>query len=130
MEESESMYVVGADNDLMLVRKRWGLWASSDPALAVSQPRSHVLGGVGIHLRPRDARGEDDGAGAYGDASRFPDPDHRVHPDGLVIDTEGSPRCLPLIRAGAPRRHMPGHGAKVQAELERAVLYSAGSFTS
>ena len=124
MEESESMYVVGADNDLMLVRKRWGLWSSSDPFLRfpslghMYSVASEYIFGHMMHA------GKTMGLAPYGDASRFPDPIIEYTPDGLAIDTE-------WITKIPPRSSEPAHldaicrdmAAKVQAELERAVLY-------
>ncbi|KWV34147.1 carbamoyltransferase family protein [Micromonospora rifamycinica] len=124
MEESESMYVVRDDEELTLVRKRWGLWASSDPFLRfpslghMYSVASEYIFGHMMHA------GKTMGLAPYGDASRFPDPIIEYTPDGLVIDTE-------WITKVPPRSAEPAHlddicrdmAAKVQAELERAVLY-------
>jgi carbamoyltransferase len=124
MEESESMYVVDEDDDLTLVRKRWGLWASSDPFLRFpSLGHMYSVASEYIFGHMRHA-GKTMGLAPYGDASRFPDPFIEYTADGLVIDTE-------WITKVPPRSPEPAHldatcrdmAAKVQAELERAVLY-------
>jgi carbamoyltransferase len=124
MEESESMYMVDEDDSLTLVRKRWGLWVSSDPFLRFpslghmySVASEYIFG----HMQ---YAGKTMGLAPYGDASRFPDPFIEYTPDGLVIDTE-------WITKVPARSSEPAHldpicrdmAAKVQAELERAVLY-------
>lgn len=123
MEESESMYVID-DDELTLVRKRWGLWSSSDPFLRfpslghMYSVASQYIFGHMMHA------GKTMGLAPYGDASRFPDPIIEYTPDGLAIDTE-------WITKVPPRSSEPAHldaicrdmAAKVQAELERAVLH-------
>ena len=124
MEESESMYVVDEDDDLTLVRKRWGMWVSSDPFLRFpSLGHMYSVASEYIFGHMQHA-GKTMGLAPYGDASRFPDPIIEYTPDGLVIDTE-------WITKVPPRSSEPAHldaicrdmAAKVQAELERAVLY-------
>ena len=124
MEESESMYVVDDDGELTLVRKRWGLWYSSNPFLRfpslghMYSAASEYIFGHMMHA------GKTMGLAPYGDASRFPDPIIEYTPDGLLIDTEWITRV-------PSRSSEPAHldaicrdmAAKVQAELERAVLY-------
>ncbi|HEX8080493.1 MAG TPA: carbamoyltransferase C-terminal domain-containing protein [Jatrophihabitans sp.] len=124
MEESESMYVVGDDDELRLVRKRWGLWSSSDPFLRfpslghMYSVASEYIFGHMMHA------GKTMGLAPYGDASRFPDPIIEYTPDGLLIDTD-------WITKVPPRSSEPAHldaicrdmAAKVQVELERAVLH-------
>jgi carbamoyltransferase len=124
MEESESMYVVDEDDELTLVRKRWGLWASSDPFLRFpSLGHMYSVASEYIFGHMQHA-GKTMGLAPYGDASRFPDPFIEYTADGLVIDTE-------WITKVPSRSSEPAHldaicrdmAAKVQAELERAVLY-------
>ncbi len=124
MEESESMYVVEDSGELALVRKRWGLWESSDPFLRfpslghMYSAASEYIFGHMMHA------GKTMGLAAYGDASRFPEPLIDYTPGGLVIDTE-------WITKLPPRSADPAHrdkiccdvAAKVQAELQQAVLY-------
>jgi carbamoyltransferase len=125
MEESESMYVVDDDdNELTLVRKRWGLWSSMDPFLRfpslghMYSVASEYIFGHMMHA------GKTMGLAPYGDASRFPDPIIEYTPDGLLIDTD-------WITKVPARSSEPAHldaicrdmAAKVQAELERAVLF-------
>lgn len=129
MEESESMYVVDDDDELTLVRKRWGLWSSSDPFLRFpslghmySVASKYIFGHM-MHA------GKTMGLAPYGDPSRFPDPIIEYTPDGLLIDTE-------WITKVPPRSSEPAHldaicrdmAAKVQAELERAVLHLCHEF--
>ncbi len=124
MEESESMYVVDEVGELTLVRKRWGLWASSEPFLRFpslghmySMASEYIFG----HMQHA---GKTMGLAPYGDASRFPDPFIEYAADRLVIDTD-------WITKVPPRSSEPAHldaicrdmAAKVQAELERAVLH-------
>lgn len=127
MEECESMYVVDDEDALALVRKRWGLWASSDPYLRFpslghmySVASKYIFGHI-MHA------GKTMGLAPYGDASRFPDPIIEYTSDGMIIDTE-------WITNVPPRSSEPAHldpicrdmAAKVQAELERAVLHMCG----
>lgn len=124
MEESESMYLVDDDGDLALVRKRWGLWSSMDPFLRFpSLGHMYSVASEYIFGHMRHA-GKTMGLAPYGDASRFPDPIIEYTPDGLLIDTD-------WITKVPPRSSEPAHldaicrdmAAKVQAELERAVLH-------
>src|SRR5450755_1000032 len=124
MEESESMYVVDDSGELALVRKRWGLWDSSDPFLRfpslghMYSVASEYIFGHMMHA------GKTMGLAAYGDASRFPEPLIEYTADGLVIDTEWITKLPPRSAEPAHRDEICRDvAAKVQAELERAVLY-------
>ncbi|HEX6870558.1 MAG TPA: carbamoyltransferase C-terminal domain-containing protein, partial [Micromonosporaceae bacterium] len=124
MEEAESMYLVDRTDCLTVVRKRWQLWDSSDPFLRFpSLGHMYSVASEYIFGHMQHA-GKTMGLAPYGDASALPDPIIEYTVDGMRIDTEWVTR-LP------PRSDLPAHedptcrnvAAKVQAELERAVLH-------
>ncbi|MGB3444499.1 MAG: carbamoyltransferase C-terminal domain-containing protein [Actinophytocola sp.] len=125
MEEAESMYVVDERGDaLNLLRKRWELWESRDPyqrfpslGHMYSVATEYIFGNW-------QHAGKTMGLAPYGDPSRLADPIIEYRPEGMRIDTGWVTR-LP------PRSNLPAHedpvcrdvAAKVQAELERAVVH-------
>ena len=124
MEESESSYGVGADGDLTLTDKRWGLWEASEPFIRFPS-LGHMFSAASEYIFGRlEHAGKTMGLAPYGDPTRFREPLVRCEPDGLAVDTKWVTR-LP------PRSDLPAHldptcrnlAAKVQAELELAVVF-------
>lgn len=124
MEESESMYLAGADGRLNLVRKKWGLSEAIEPFTRFAS-LGHMFSAASEYIFGHfQHAGKTMGLAAFGDAAAFPDPFIDYQGDDLVIDTTWVTR-LP------PRSSRPAHldpvcrdlAAKVQSELERAIVH-------
>lgn len=125
MEEAESSFAFSGD-ELQLVRRRWGRWDAHTPYLRFpslghmfSAASQYIFGGW-THA------GKTMGLAPYGDPTKLPEPIVSYGKEGFAVDTEWVLR-LP------PRSDKPAHedefcrnlAAKVQDELERALLYLA-----
>ncbi|MEE1736684.1 carbamoyltransferase C-terminal domain-containing protein [Streptomyces sp. BE147] len=124
MEEAESMYAVGEDGSLELVRKKWGLWDSMKPFMRFPS-LGHMFSAASQYIFGHfQHAGKTMGLAPYGDASAFPEPFIEYDGDDLVFDTTWVTK-LP------PRSDLPAHldpicrnlAAKVQEELEPAVIH-------
>ena len=125
MEEAESLYVV-RDGCIELVGKRWALWeGGAKYCRFASLGHMFSMASQYIFGNWRHA-GKVMGLASYGDPAAFSEPFVELHESEMVIHTEW-PIALP------PRSSAPAHldpvcrnlAAKVQAELERAMLHLA-----
>lgn len=125
MEEAESLYVV-RDQRIELVGKRWALWeGSARYCRFASLGHMFSMASQYIFGNWRHA-GKVMGLAPYGDPASFPEPFVELGGPEIVIHTAW-PLALP------PRSPLPAHldpvcrdlAAKVQVELERAVLHLA-----
>lgn len=124
MEESESMYVVGSDGQLQLVRKKWGLWEAIEPFTRFPS-LGHMFSAASEYIFGHfQHAGKTMGLAAYGDAAAFPEPFIEYQGDDLAIDTTWVTRLPP--RSAEPAQLDPvcrNLAAKVQQELERAIVH-------
>lgn len=125
MMESQSSFAL-REGELEFVEREWGLWDANTPYFRfpslghMFSAASQYIFGKWVHA------GKTMGLAPYGDASRLAEPIVTYSDDGLSIDTEWILR-LP------PRSKDPAHldeicrdvAAKVQVELERAILFLA-----
>lgn len=123
MEEAESFYTV-VNGELSTLAKRWALWEASDPYYRfASLGHMYSMASQYIFGHWKHA-GKTMGLAAYGDATAYPEPIIDISGEEMTIDTlwvtglpprsEKSPYHDPVCRNIA---------AKVQAELERAILF-------
>lgn len=123
MEEMESLYAVEHD-DLRLIEKHWGLWDASRPYYRFPS-LGHMFSMASQYIFGHWSHaGKTMGLAPYGDASRFPEPFIEYGPNGIEIDTEWITRLPQRSQVAA---HLDPTcrdlAAKVQAELERAVVH-------
>lgn len=125
MEEAESSFSL-VDGRLGLIERRWGCWQAHTPYLRfpslghMFSVASQYIFGSWMHA------GKTMGLAPYGDPAKLSEPIVTYGDDGLAVDT-GWVLRLP------PRTDRPAHldeiccdvAAKVQAELERALLFLA-----
>ena len=126
MSEAESAFAL-VDGRLELVERRWGLWEDEIGSFRFPS-LGHMFSVASKYIFESwtDA-GKTMGLAPYGDPSSIAEPIVTYGPDGLSVDTEWVLR-LP------PRSDAPAHldatcrdvAAKVQAELEQALLFLAG----
>jgi carbamoyltransferase len=125
MEEAESRYVV-RDGRLELTGKRWALWEATSPYYrfgSLGHMYSIVTQYIFGHWKHA---GKTMGLAPYGDAGAFPEPFVDLSGPEMVIHTEWATR-LPPRSSALPEddRTCRDLAAKVQAELERAMLWLA-----
>jgi carbamoyltransferase len=125
MEEAESSFKL-LDGEIDLVERRWALWAGAIPSFRFPS-LGHMFTAASKYIfGSATAAGKTMGLAPYGDASTFPEPIVSYGADGISVDTEW---MLDL----PPRSKQPAHldgicrdvAAKVQAELEQALLFLA-----
>lgn len=125
MEEAESQYVVNGDS-IELVNKRWALWEPSERFFRFASlghmysMASQYIFGHWVHA------GKTMGLAAYGEPSAMPEPFVDLDGPELVVHTDW-PLKLPE-RSSSPPDLDPicrNLAAKVQSELERALLHLA-----
>lgn len=125
MEEAESLYVV-RENRIELVGKRWALWEGSEKYCRFAS-LGHMYSMASQYIFGHWSHaGKTMGLAPYGDPTAFPEPLVELNGSEMTIHTDW-PFALP------PRSPAPAHldsvccdlAAKVQAELERAMLHLA-----
>lgn len=125
MEEAESLYVA-RDNRIDLLGKRWALWEADETYCRfASLGHMYSMASQYIFGHWKHA-GKTMGLAPLGDPNSFPELFVDVIEPEMIIHTDW-PLRLP------PRSSLPAHldpvcrdlAAKVQAELERAMLYLA-----
>jgi len=123
MEEAESRYVVSGGR-LDVVHKSWALWEAVRPLFRFPS-LGHMYSAASQYIFGRwEHAGKTMGLAPYGDQRAFPDPFIELLDDGLRIDTSWATGLPP--RSAAPAhldRVSRDLAAKVQAELERAMLH-------
>lgn len=127
MDEAETHYVARGGR-MELVRKSWGVWDATLPYYRFPS-LGHMFSAASQYIFGHwQHAGKTMGLAPYGDTSAFPEPFVELLDDGVRIDTEWITR-LP------PRSAHPAHldevcrnlAAKVQAELERALLHTCAT---
>lgn len=125
MEEAESLYVV-RDGRIEIVGKRWALWEASSPYYRFAS-LGHMYSIVSQYIFGHwKHAGKTMGLAPYGDPASFPEPFIDLTGPEMVIHTEWASRLPP--RSPVPAEHdqtCRDLAAKVQAELERAMLWLA-----
>lgn len=125
MEEAETLYRIG-DGDLSLVSKRWALWHASRPYYRfASLGHMYSMASQYIFGSFKHA-GKTMGLAAFGDPAAYPEE---------IVDLSGAEMDLDTLWVTElpPRSSLPAEqdevcrnvAAKVQAELERAMLHLA-----
>jgi carbamoyltransferase len=125
MEEAESLYRIGA-GEMTVVSKRWALWHASRPFFRfASLGHMYSMASQYIFGSFKHA-GKTMGLAAYGDASAFPEPIVDLSGPEMDIDTLWITRLPPRSALPAEQDEVCRNvAAKVQAELERAILHLA-----
>lgn len=125
MEEAETLYRI-SDGDMSVVSKRWALWHANRPFFRfASLGHMYSMASQYIFGSFRHA-GKTMGLAAFGDPSAFPDPIIDLSGPEMDIDTLWITRVPPRSQAPAEQDEVcRDMAAKVQAELERAILHLA-----
>ena len=125
MEEAQTTYVF-SDGTFSLDTKRWALWEAQEPLFRFAS-LGHMYSSASIYIFGHmQHAGKTMGLAPFGDASAFPDPIISFDGDEVVIDTTWTARLPP--RSATPPQHdqvCTDLAAKVQSELEKAVLFLA-----
>ena len=125
MEEAESLYVV-RDNHIELFAKRWALWEGSSKFCRFAS-LGHMFSMASQYIFGHwNHAGKIMGLAPFGDPTAFPEPFVDLTGPEMIISTDW-PFALPA-RSPAPAHLDPvccNLAAKVQAELERAMLHLA-----
>jgi len=125
MEEAESLYRIG-DGDLTLVSKRWALWQASRPYYRfASLGHMYSMASQYIFGSFKHA-GKTMGLAAFGDPAGYPDEIVDLSGPEMDLDTLWVTRLPPRSSLPAEQDEVCRNvAAKVQAELERAMLHLA-----
>lgn len=125
MEEAETLYRI-SDGDMSVISKRWALWHANRPFFRfASLGHMYSMASQYIFGSFRHA-GKTMGLAAFGDPSAFPDPIIDLSGPEMDIDTLWITRVPPRSQAPAEQDEVcRDMAAKVQAELERAILHLA-----
>ncbi|HRA45037.1 MAG TPA: carbamoyltransferase C-terminal domain-containing protein [Phycicoccus sp.] len=126
MDEAETWFVA-RDGKIELIRKVWGAWKATSPMYRFPS-LGHMYSAASQYIFGHfQHAGKTMGLAPFGDASRHPGDFVHLTDDGVLVDTDWM--------NGLPRRSdKPANldddclnlAAKVQAELERAVLHICG----
>ena len=125
MEEAESLYRIGS-GQMTVVSKRWALWHANRPYFRfASLGHMYSMASQYIFGSFKHA-GKTMGLAAYGDASAFAEPIVDLSGPEMDIDTLWVTRLPPRSTLPAEQDEVCRNiAAKVQAELERAILHLA-----
>lgn len=125
MEEAETLYRI-SDGDMTVISKRWALWHANRPFFRfASLGHMYSMASQYIFGSFKHA-GKTMGLAAFGDPSAFPDPIVDLSGPEMDIDTLWITRVPPRSQAPAEQDEVcRDMAAKVQAELERAILHLA-----
>lgn len=125
MEEAESLYRISS-GELSVVSKRWALWHANRPFFRfASLGHMYSIASQYIFGSFKHA-GKTMGLAAFGDASAFPDPIIDLSGPEMDIDTLWITQVPPRSEAPAEQDEVCRNvAAKVQAELEQAILHLA-----
>ena len=125
MEEAESLYRISS-GELSVVSKRWALWHANRPFFRfASLGHMYSIASQYIFGSFKHA-GKTMGLAAFGDAGAFPDPIVDLSGPEMDIDTLWITGVPPRSPAPAEQDEVCRNvAAKVQAELERAILHLA-----
>ncbi|MEO6504008.1 MAG: carbamoyltransferase C-terminal domain-containing protein [Jatrophihabitantaceae bacterium] len=125
MEEAESLYRI-SDGEMTLVSKRWALWHANRPFFRfASLGHMYSMASQYIFGSFKHA-GKTMGLAAFGDADAFPDPIVDLSGPEMDIDTLWITRVPPRSDLPAEQDEVcRDMAAKVQAELEQAILHLA-----
>ena len=125
MEEAESLYRIG-DGGIEMLSKRWAFWQAGQPYFRFAS-LGHMYSMASQYIFGHFTHaGKTMGLAAFGDPDALPDP---------IVDLSGPEMTLDTLWVTKlpPRSDLPAEqdevcrnvAAKVQAELERAILHLA-----
>lgn len=125
MEEAESLYRISS-GELSVVSKRWALWHANRPFFRfASLGHMYSIASQYIFGSFKHA-GKTMGLAAFGDAGAFPEPIVDLSGPEMDIDTLWITQVPPRSEAPAEQDAVCRNvAARVQAELERAILHLA-----
>jgi carbamoyltransferase len=125
MEEAESLYEIGS-GDLTVVSKRWALWHANQPYYRFAS-LGHMYSIASQYIFGSfNHAGKTMGLAAFGDPGALGDPIIDLSGPEMDIDTLWITRLPPRSPAPAEQDEVCRNvAAKVQAELERAILHLA-----
>lgn len=125
MEEAESLYQIG-DGSIEVLSKRWALWEAGQPYFRFAS-LGHMYSSASQYIFGHFTHaGKTMGLAAFGDPTALPDPIVDLSGPEMAIDTLWVTKLPPRSNLPAEQDEVCRNvAAKVQAELERAILHLA-----